>query len=481
MDRRNFLLSSAAAVVASQILHSEQNNEAVASVSLRVQPEFPHRQLSASFMGLSYESGQLASPGFFAAQNKKLVALFRRLGGGGVLRIGGMTSDNMEWSLQDPQASSPTYFSAYGPEDAMNHLVRGPITPIAIRNLADFLNATDWKLVYGLNLKHGTRERAAEEASFVMKTIGSRLVDLEIGNEADLYSHDGTRWTYDEYSQKWEQFEHAIRAVHPDAPLAGPGVAHGVEWLLPFAGQMGKRVNLLTSHYYAEGPPTNPDMNIERLLKPDDRLAANIQAIQSICRDTGLPYRLAECNSCYHGGKAGVSDTFASAIWGGDFMLRLAQAGFAGVNFHGGGNGIYSPIVGSLNDGFSARPLYYGMLMFSQLVETSFIPCILESQGLNMTAYASIARNEEIRIAIVNKELARAVQVRVNVRPAYSKSYALRLTAPSVNSKTDVTLGAAQVSANGSWNPTHHEKLHHTNGSLVLDLPAASAALVILR
>jgi NAD(P)-dependent dehydrogenase (short-subunit alcohol dehydrogenase family) len=30
---------------------------------------------------------------------------------------------------------------------------------------------------------------------------------------------------------------------------------------------------------------------------------------------------LAEGNTCFHGGKHGVSDTFASALWSGDYML----------------------------------------------------------------------------------------------------------------------------------------------------------------
>ena len=481
MDRRNFLINSAAAAITAQIPLWAQGIQASSKVILTIHPDTPQKKLESSFMGLSYESGQLASPGFFSATNKHLIELFRRLGAGGVLRIGGNTSDNMSWSNQSPPHSSPVFYSAYGPEDAMRRLNRGPITPLAIKKLGDFLHSTNWKLIYGINLKHGTPEQAAEEASFVIKTIGSRLIALQIGNEPDLYSHAGVRWTYQYYYLQWRQFENAIRALNPNAPLAGPDVAHNVEWLAPFAKQASKQVCLLTSHYYAEGPPSNPNMNIARLLRPHKQLTNNISAIQQICHDYGVPYRLTEGNSCYHGGKPGVSDTFASALWGGDFMFNLAQAGFTGVNFHGGGNGCYSPIVGGIDAGFTARPLYYGMLMFSQFKETSFIPSTIDSQGLNITAYASISSNKEVRLALFNKEPSHAARVHLHVNRTFSETYMFQLSAPSLESKTGVTFGSSQVSSSGDWKPYHYKISHHKNGAIIFDLPAASATAIVLQ
>jgi hypothetical protein len=58
---------------------------------------------------------------------------------------------------------------------------------------------------------------------------------------------------------------------------------------------------------------------------------------------------MTEGNSCYHGGQPGVSDAFASAPWAADYSLRVAQAGYGGVNLHGGGEGYYAPITGEPN------------------------------------------------------------------------------------------------------------------------------------
>jgi len=38
-------------------------------------------------------------------------------------------------------------------------------------------------------------------------------------------------------------------------------------------------------------------------------------------------------------------------------MYQLASAGGVGINFHGGGYGVYTPIAGTVASGFTARPI----------------------------------------------------------------------------------------------------------------------------
>ena len=45
-----------------------------------------------------------------------------------------------------------------------------------------------------------------------------------------------------------------------------------------------------------------------------------------------VPWRMCETQSFSGGGKAGVSDTFASALWALDYLFVLAGYGCAGVN-----------------------------------------------------------------------------------------------------------------------------------------------------
>jgi hypothetical protein len=80
---------------------------------------------------------------------------------------------------------------------------------------------------------------------------------------------------------------------------------------------------------------------------------------------------------------------FASALWSADLMYQLASAGGTGINFHGGGYGWYTPIAGTQEDGFVARPIYYGMLLFAQAGAGQLVGSKLDQreQALLLTAY----------------------------------------------------------------------------------------------
>ena len=62
----------------------------------------------------------------------------------------------------------------------------------SLRDLAGFLRATGWSLIWGLNLGSGGIEQAVEEARAVASTAGDHLLAFEIGNEPDLFVHEGT-------------------------------------------------------------------------------------------------------------------------------------------------------------------------------------------------------------------------------------------------------------------------------------------------
>ena len=142
------------------------------------------------------------------------------------------------------------------------------------------------------------------------------------------------------------------------------------------------------------GPPDNPGVTAQRLLAPDLNVDREVPRIISVAGETGLVYRMTEGNSCYRGGKPGVSNAFCSALWAADYLLKLASFGCAGVNLHGGGAGVirgslgghlpgeklspdgaaiaaegsfYTPIAGSREAGFKARPVFYGMKLAGTL------------------------------------------------------------------------------------------------------------------
>ena len=205
--------------------------------------------------------------------------------------------------------------------------------------------------------------------------------------------------------------------------------------------------------------------------------------MQKTVQEYGLPFRLAETNSCYRGGKPGVSDTFASALWGADLMYQLASAGGMGINFHGGGYGWYTPIAGTQEDGFLARPIYYGMLLFAQAGPGQLIESDLDGldQAPLLTAYGIRSDSGEIKVALFNKNSDSAIRLTIDAGQRTQHASVLRLHAPRIDDTTDTTFGGAVVGANGGWTAAKTEPASMQNGFAMVELPAASGALVTLE
>jgi hypothetical protein len=252
------------------------------------------------------------------------------------------------------------------------------------------------------------------------------------------------------------------------------------------------------------GPPDSPQADIDHLLAPSSRVDDSMAQIMPAAVAAGLAYRVTEANSCYRGGKPGVSNALASALWGGDYMLALAAKGCQGVHFHGGpgaqiaaSNGdkmpgartaedeavaklgtFYSPFAGSLTVGFSARPLFYGLMLAQQLAGRSLMPSQLQTGGVNATAY--VARSGEgYRIAVFNKDLSRDLRLTFDLGDMAGRAAVWRLTGPSLDATTGVTLGGAALSpGDADWSPRRAETvdLASANG---LFIPSGSAALIL--
>jgi hypothetical protein len=420
--------------------------------------------MPADFIGLSYESAQLANPAFFAATNKALIALFRELAGQGVLRLGGGTSEFDAFTTEEPKGAPP--FDAVGPDNSKNVKSDTPVTPTSLRNLRAFLDATNWRCLYGLNLGRGPLERAAEEASYVETILGDRLIAFQLGNEPDAWRnrYRPATWTYEDYWKEWLAAHAAVTARVPNAKFAGPDVSNKVAYVTGFAADAKKSapdVVMLTSHYYAMGPAGAPGMTIDRLLSPDPKLERDLATIMDAARDAGLPYRMSEGSSCWNGGQPGVSDTFASALWVADMMMEFASAGCVGVNLHGGGNGYYTPIAGSLAEGFTRRPEYFGMELVKPLLGATLVRSSLACDDNRVRAYA--ARKGDARFVFaVNK----TEQPAVIKMPAGNAGREWLLTGPALDAKEGVAL-------------TEQRPAAARNGTLIV--PPHSAVLIEFR
>ncbi|MFY9852531.1 MAG: glycosyl hydrolase family 79 C-terminal domain-containing protein [Terracidiphilus sp.] len=482
LSRREFCsLTAALGATALSAPRRLMAQPAALQVSLAIDPSTSLAKVPIDFIGLSYESGQLAYPDFFSPQNTALIEMFRTLSPAGVLRLGGNLSEFTVWSDAEP-VTQPDAGGLVGPDPGHREPRTFTVTPRSIRNLHGFLNATGWRCIYGLNLGGGSLEQALAEGSFVARTLGNQLICVQFGNEPDLFKHrdQGNKpWTYDEFLARWKTFRAAFHEKLPEVAVAGPDTAFNQKWVKQFTLDVPKQIVLATSHYYAEGPPSDPRMNIDLLLHPGARFDSSCREAMDSAKAAGLPFRMTEGNSCYNAGKSGVSDTFASALWAGDFCLQMACLGCVGVNLHGGAHGFYSPIVGSIGSNFEARPEYFGLILAQQFAECTLHRTTLETNGANLTAYAATGGGGRGLIAIFNKD-ARDAEVTFAAAD-FKRAIVERLEAPAVDSKRGITFRGAAVGNDGHFHPLAGELLNARSGKLNVRVPAYSAALIRLR
>jgi hypothetical protein len=437
-------------------------------VSVRIDYDDPGRAVPKDFLGLSYESSKLASPGYFSPANGSVVGLVQGLGKDGVLRLGGNMSESTTWLAAGGGLQQECFV----------------ITPAAIDALGAFLDAVDWRLIYGLNLARGTPESAADEAAYVANAVGPRLLAFQIGNEPDGFG----QWrnvrsrSYDcaHFLAEWNEFRDAVVARIPDASFAGPDIAVENSWIRPFIETAGRSLVLVTRHHYADGPAGAPHLSIDKLLAAAPRVDAMLKEVVSVKETTGLPFRIAETNSIFNEGEPGVSDTFASALWGIEYMLQLAEAGASGLNFHTGDAKAYTPIAPKADGSHGARPLYYAMLMFREAVRDAvLLSTRVSAADVNLAAFAARASDGALNICLINKALDDAVRVEIEDSARFQSASVLWLTADSARATSGVTFAGGSVDAFGHWTPGEPKILPWQSEPFV-DLPPASAALLRL-
>jgi hypothetical protein len=432
--------------------------------------------IGSAFAGLSYEKSSLQEP-LFTGSNADLIGMFTRLGTS-ILRIGGNSVDRNVWA---PAGAGQT---------------AGQIAPADVNALAAFLKATGWQCLYGVNLGGAatgatTSTLAAEEVAYVSQQLGSSLFGIEIGNEPDLYGDSGNyyagNWSLSQFETLWAEYRTAILGATPSANITGPADAGNVStWTVPFGQTVTKsEISLLTQHYYrADGQAATSTAQF--LITPDTNLVSDLSTLEKGAQGIGIPFRISECNSFYNGGASGVSNSYASSLWVIDFLFNCAQAGAAGTNFHGGGNGTgYTPIADSNGTVVEARPEYYGILLFTLAGQGTLYTSDISAGSLNVTAYAVKTSSGGLNIVVVNKDSTQNLQLTTQLPQTAKSATLLEMTqltsgagAPDLTATSGVTIQGASVSTSGGFSPASAYTLTASGTQLTCYVPALSAVLI---
>jgi hypothetical protein len=436
----------------------------------------PPVRVPGNFTGLGYEMSSVATPDLLSVANHRYVELVKGLGPEGVLRVGGIVAN---YTRYEPNGTSIA--------ERQNTV----ITRATLLQFAAFLRKLGWSAIWSVNFAQGSVEDAVTEARAVATILGPQLLALEIGNEINSYGHGKQPfrkppYDYEDYRKEYSEWHAAIvkalpkmRFAAPDTAGSGSGSSSG-EWVERMAKDANGEVQLLTTHYYRNGQTRG---SAEQLQYPDPGLKDILIRLRTASQQSGIPWRICETNSFSGGGRPGVSDTFRGALWTLDFMLLLAQYGCSGVNMETGVNQLgfvssYSPIQDDGKGMNTAGVPYYGMLAFATARAgcPEIMPVELDTQGLNLTAYALGAGGRARAVVVVNRDSSHDAQISMK-ELGMGSALALRLLAAAPESKSGLTFGGALVDAEGQWKAKDEERIH--DGTL--RVPRMSAVVVRSR
>jgi hypothetical protein len=454
-----------------------------------VDPSSPGPVVPRSFLGLSTEYWVLPIFARHPVLVDRALSVIRVSDGGPLtVRIGG---DSADVSLWDPGSIVvPPWLFA--------------VTPRWVQEASRLVRDVDARLILDLNLAIDSPSAAATWVQAVKSGLPAHsIAGFEIGNEPDLHTHHfllgalmptdaqtdlpplgvTPRW----YVSAFVSYARALARVAPGVPLLGPVVGNprDVGWIAELVHGAGRVLGAVSAHVYPLSGCVRRSSRwfatVARVLseRTSAGVAREVSAAVRLARRAGVPFRLTELNSVTCGGRPGVSDTFATALWAPDTLFELLRAGVASADIHLRADNNNAPFAIRGNR-LVARPLLYGLALFARALGPGarLVPGSLHApDSLHLKAWAVRLKGRVLHVLVVNKG-GRSALVDFNL-PATRPASVERLLAPSARASSGVTLDGQRLDDRGIWSGRRKvETLTPRAGRYRLLVPGMSAALV---
>jgi hypothetical protein len=326
------------------------------------------------------------------------------------------------------------------------------------------LEASKDPLTVGLNARIGLPSWASQMVAGAQSAATNGL-SFSLGNEPDLYYLPNfsslDKALPGEEAIDIGRFLQVAGALEPavaGAPVIGPELSSPRSWeaSLPrvIAALHAQTVGV---HVYPLSVCRTPRAaTVSGLLEPS--VGSTPRALKWVVADAtaaGAPAIISEANSVSCGGKAGVSDSPASAVWAIRFVLAALETGFREVRFHFSGDP-YDPFVMHGAE-LIPRPLAGAMVALNQWLPVgSTIHPVATVKGVQASALLAPAGTE--MLLLDNEQLtaqpyllkgAGTVQAQ-ELGPLHSGLQPVTL--PAVHGTVKLTLPANTIAAL-SWTP----------------------------
>jgi Glycosyl hydrolase family 79 C-terminal beta domain len=441
-----------------------------------------------SFLGISTEYWTIPVWGRHPVLLKRVLAMLR-VDAPLRLRIGGDSADHSFWA---PQRELPAWIFE--------------LTPSWLSDVTRIARESDVRFILDLNLVTATPRSAARWAATAQKKLPKHsIVAFEIGNEPDIYNRASwqkmtagggagslpTKVTATTYASDFASYARALMRAAPGVPLLAPALANpqkNAYWVSRLLSAAHPGLRGVTAHRYPYSACARPGSSsyptIARVLSDQATagMARTALKVEKISDRARLPLWLTEINSVTCGGTPGISDTFATALWAPDALFELVRAGVESASVHvraAAINMAFSLTAG----GLVAHPLLYGMALFARTLGPGarLVPVRVSApRSLNLKAWTVLVRGRVFHVLLIDKSRHRA-RVWINL-PAAGTGTVQRLIAPSVSSRSGVTLAGQSLNSQALWQGTRRsETVSRGPGGYLVALPPFSAALVTLK
>ncbi|KAI8957155.1 hypothetical protein F5Y11DRAFT_361066 [Daldinia sp. FL1419] len=351
------------------------------------------------------------------------------------IRVGGNTAD--QTYIHDTLSTGNDSVSIPDPL----HAKQFNITPEWYDTWADYFpEGTD--ILYTLNLavNDSAWSNAVAEAEAVHKSLGSKLVQFELGNEIDHFINKGWRdasWGVATYISQFRNITGQIvnsewYKAAEQKPTFQAGVIADPPWVpdqqdeaddfsianLTGGGDGGiverkedrDIIGSYATHLYPQSTCDGPRWLRMRLDLLSNHTNISQFAPQVAAADkAGAPLVMGETNSVSCSGKSGISDTFGAALWGVDYVLLGASIGIRKTYFHLGAQSEYSAFTPKPYElknetlGAGIRANWYGHYFVAKVVAGGNgegklgVAALPGANGSEFSGYAVYAGEEEQR------------------------------------------------------------------------------------
>jgi hypothetical protein len=332
------------------------------------------------------------------------------------------------------------------------------------------LSAAGDPLSAGINARTGNLAWAQQMVAGARSAAAAGL-EFSLGNEPDLYYLPNysslARPQVNEEAAAVSLYLQVAAYLQPavaGAPTIGPELATAAHWqreLPRVIGQLHEQT--VGVHLYPLSTCVTPRAaTVGGLLSA--RAAESPRRLAWVVADAnaaGVPAIVSEANSVSCGGKVGVSDSPASAVWAVRFVLAALATGFREVRFHFSG-GPYDPFVVN-GEEVLERPLDSALIALNQWLPT----------GSSLQRVAGVPKLVATRVGPSATSSAERVQLILDNEQAQPQTVLLR----GASSVRITVLGAKRAGAQSAELSSPRARIKLTiEGNSVVAIAAASTA-----